>query len=70
MTQNIRLGLYPSRQGEDGENKKTVMKVDISIRTNDSKEQVLITVDEAYKRMIEFVNDNYDAFIVLESELP
>ena len=70
LTQDIRFGLYPSRDGEDGEKKKTVMKVDISIRTNDTKEQVLFTVDEAYKRMIEFVNENFNAFVVPGCELP
>ena len=70
LRKDIRFGLYPYRDGEDGEKKKTVMIVDISIRTNDTKEQVLLTVDRAYKKIIEFVNVNYSAYVIPGCDLP
>ena len=69
LTNDVRIGLYPEREDADGKTRKSIVKVDLSIRTNDTKEQVLIALEQMYKKMIEHVNTNYDAFVVDEDAL-
>ena len=47
-----------------------MLKVDVSIRTNDSKAHVLSAVGVAHEKMIEYVEENYDSFVVPLNELP
>ena len=70
LTKDVRFGLFPRREEDDGTLKKVSFKVDLSIRTNDAKEAVLRAAQEAYAMMIEHIHENYEAFLVDGSELP
>jgi hypothetical protein len=44
--------------------------MDLTIETSDTKEQLLTYVEEFKQCIIEHINENYDAFIVPDSQLP
>ena len=69
-SKHVRVGLYPSRVGPDGERKASVIKMDLTIETSDTKEQLLTYVEELKQCIIEHINENYDAFIVPDGQLP
>jgi hypothetical protein len=69
-SKHIRVGLYPSRVGPDGERKASSIKMDLTIETSDTKEQLLNIVDELKQCIIDHINESYDAFVVPDSQLP
>ena len=69
-SKNMRVGLYPSRVGPDGERKASVIKMDLTIETSDTKEQLLTYVDQLKECIIEHIHNNFDAFIVSDNEPP
>jgi len=69
-SKHVRVGLYPSRVGPDGERKASVIKMDLTIETSDTKEQLLTYVEELKQCVIDHINENYDAFVVSDSQLP
>ena len=69
-SKHVRVGLYPSRVGPDGERKASAIKMDLTIETSDTKEQLLTYVEELKQCIIEHINENYDAFIVPDGQLP
>jgi hypothetical protein len=69
-SKHMRVGLHPFRIGPDGERKASAIKMDLTIETSDTKEQLLTYVEELKQCVIEHINENYDAFIVPDSQLP
>ena len=69
-SKHVRVGIYPSRVGPDGERKDSVIKMDLTIETSDTKEQLLNYVEDLKQCIIEHINENYDAFIVPDGQLP
>jgi hypothetical protein len=63
-SKHVRVGLYPFRVGPDGERKASVIKMDLTIESSDTKEQLLTYVEELKQCIIEHINENYDAFMV------
>jgi len=63
-SKHVRVGLYPSRVGPDGERKASAIKMNLTIESSDTKEQLLTYVEVLKQCIIEHINVNYDAFMV------
>jgi hypothetical protein len=63
------FGIYPSRDGPDGTRKGSILKINLTVKTNDSKEQLLTYVDTLRDMIKESIEENYDSFIVPDNEL-
>jgi len=58
-----RFGIFPSRDGPDGKRVGSVIKIDMTVKTNDSKEMLLSYVDVLRDLIKESIEENYDAFV-------
>ena len=58
------VSIYQSRVGPDGERKASTIKMDLTIESSETKEQLLTYVEELKQCIIEHINVNYDAFMV------
>ncbi len=63
-SRHLRVGLNVPRLGEDGEVRYTEMRLDLEIRTTDTKEQVLAGLLPAIHEFVtNFINSDYEAFV-------
>lgn len=65
-----RLGVCKYRQHGDGSQKCSVLTVDMTIRTNDNKEELLLAVEGLKKEIARLIEEKYDSFVVPDESLP
>lgn len=65
-----RLGVCKYRRHEDGSEKCSALTVDMTIRTNDSKEELLLAVEGLKKEMVRLIEEKYESFVVPDESLP
>ncbi len=57
------FGIYPCHLGPDGKRVGSNIKINMTVKTNESKEMLLSYVDTLKDLIVESIEENYEAFV-------